>query len=259
MRLVVKIMTSILKEDAHNSADMLKEIQTERMVYQINSSLNAQKASNKMKREVEEITEAMENAQSVAYERKRSLEENKINLFEKKDKMKKLQQELEHTRKRVESSVKKTLDLETEANKIKHAMEKIKEASQGIEQKYLEQSQNELMNLFVKVTSNVEKAQSDLNATKRMEDIISKKIQEIEIDYSKLENKILNETREVEVITSNVSNTIQHIIRSHNEITDAAKDLLKSAIATNVISEEQNHTNEQNQQPNEVNYIKVAT
>jgi len=252
-------MTSLLKEDAHNSADMLKEIQTERMVYQINSSLNAQKASNNMKREVEEITEAMENAQSVAYERKRSLEENKINLFEKKDKMKKLQQELEHTRKRIESSVKKTLDLETKANKIKHAMEKIKEASQGIEQKYLEQSQNELMNLFVKVTSDVEKAQSDLNATKRMEDIISKKIQEIEIDYSKLENKILNETREVEVITSNVSNTIQHIIRSHNEITDAAKDLLKSAIATNVISEEQNHTNEQNQQPNEVNYIKVAT
>lgn len=244
-------MTSVFEGDIYNSADILKEIQTERMVYQINSSSNARKVADKMKRGAEEITKAMENAQNAAYNKKKSLEEMKIKLFEKKEKMKKLQQELEHTRKRIETYTKKSLDLETKANKIKYAMEKIREASQEIDQKYLEQSQNELANLFVKATSDTEKAQSDLNATKRMEDIISKKVQEIEMDYSKLESKTLNETREVEVIISNVSNTIQHIIRSYDEITDAAKDLLESAIATNTKSE-------QNQQHNEANYIKVA-
>ena len=245
-------MTSLSEGGIYNSADALKEIQTERMVYQINSSLNARKASDKMKHGVEEIAKAMESAQNVVYDRKKALEEKKINLFEKKDKMKKLQQELEHTRKRIETSAQKTLDLETEANKITSAMEKIKEASQEIDQKYLEQSQNDLMNLFVKVTSDAEKAKSDLNATRRMESVISKKVQEVESDYSKLENEALNETREAEVIISNVSNTIQHIIRSYDEITDASKDLLKSAISTNTGSAEQN------QQYDEANHIKVA-
>lgn len=251
-------MTSAFEGDIYNSSDILKEIQTERMVYQINSSSNARKVSDKMKKGVETITKAMENAESMIYDRKKLLEEMRINLFEKKDKMKKLQQELEHTRKRIESSAKKTFDLETEANNITSAMEKIKEASQEIDQKYLEQSQNELMNLFVKVTSDAEKAKSDLNATKRTESIISKKLQEIEIDYDKLERETLNETREVDTITSNVSITINHIVRTYDEIISASKDLLKSATSTNTKSEEQNQVIEQNQPYNEVNDIKLA-
>jgi|GEM_PF-3187279 len=249
---------STLFEDKYNSADILKEIQTERMVYQINSLSSAQKVSDKMKRGVETITKAMENAQSIAYERKKLLEEKEINLFEKKDKIRKLQQELEHTRKRIESSAKKTFDLETKANKITSAMEKIKEASREIDQKYLEQSQNELMNLFVKVTSDAEKARSDLHATKRMEEETSKKLQEIEMEYSKLESQTINETREVETIMSNISITIQHIIRTYDEIIDASKTLLKSAISNNKKDEEKNDLNEQNQHHNEVNDIKMA-
>jgi len=222
------------------------------MIYQINSSSNAEKASDKMKRGIEEITIAMKNSQNTVSDRKKKLEDMKINLFEKKDKMKKLQQELEHIRNHIELSAKKTSDLEIKANKVKSAMEKIKDASQEIDQKYLEQSQNELMNLFVKLTSDIEKAQSDLNATKRIEDIVFKKVQEIEISYNELEREILNETKEVEEITANVSNTIEHIIRSYDEIISATKDLLKSAISTNIKSEEQNIRH------NEAKYIKVA-
>lgn len=245
-------MVSLFEGDANDSSAILKEIQTERIVNQINLSSNAQKVSDKMKRGVEEITKAMENAQNVAQDRKKVLDEIKISLFEKKDKMKKLQHELERTRKHVEVSAKKTFDLETEANKITAAMEKIKEASQEIDRKYLEQSQNELMNLFVKVASDAEKAQSDLNATKRIESLMSKKVQEIEMDYNKLEGETFNETREVEVFMSNVSDTIQHIIRSYDEIIYASKDLLKSAISMNTKFVDQNHAREQNQQYDEV-------
>lgn len=239
-------MTSLFEGDIYNSADILKEIQTERIVYQINSSSNTRKVSDKMKRGAEAMIKAIENAQNIAIDKKKLLEETKVNLFERRDKMKKLEQELEHTRKRIESSTKKVLNLETEVNKITLAMEKIKEASQEIGQKYLEQSQNELMNQFVKVTSDAEKAQSDLNATKKMESTLYKKLQEIEIDYDKLEIETRNETREVEGIMSNVSITIQHIMRTYDEIVDASKDLLKSAISPNVKSEEQ-HIGEQNQ------------
>ena len=240
------IMTSLFEGDIYDSADILKEIQTERIVYQINSSLDTRKISDKMKRGSEAITKAIENAQNIAVDKKKLLEETKVNLFERRDKIKKLEQELEHTRKRIELSTKKALNLETEVNKITSAMQKIKEASQEIDQKYLEQSQNELMNIFVKVTSDAEKAQSDLNATKKMESTIFKKLQEIEIDYDKLEIETLNKTREVEVIMSNVSTTIQHIMRTYDEIVDASKDLLKSAISSNVKSEEQ-HISEENQ------------
>jgi len=252
------MMASLFEGDIYNSSDILKEIQAERMIYQINSSTNARKASEKMKHGVEEITKAMENAQKVTQDRKRTLEEMQINLFGKKDKMKKLQQELEHTRKRIESSAKRAFELETEINKITSAMEKIKEASQGIDQKYFEQSQSELMSLLVKTTSDAEKAQSDLNATKRMESTISKKVQEIEIDHNKLENETINEAREVEVIISNVSSTIQHIIRSYDEVIDASIGLLKSATSTNTIYEKQDNHSEQNQQHEETSHIKVA-
>lgn len=247
-------MTSLFEGDTHNSADILKEIQTERIVYQIHSSSNARKVSDKMKRGTEAITKAIENAHNIAIDKKKSLEETKVNLFERKDKMRKLEQELEHTRKHIESSTKKALNLETEVNKITLAMEKIKEASQEIDQKYLEQSQTELMSLFVKVTSDAEKAQSDLNATKKTESIILQKLQQIEIDYDKLEIETLNETREVEAIMSNLSTTVQHIMRTYDEIVDASKDLLKSAISPNMASEEQ-HVSEQNQVHNA---IKIA-
>ena len=247
-------MTSLFEGDIDNSADILKEIQTDRIVYQINSLSNARKVSDKMKRGAEAITKAIENAQNIAIDKKELLEEAKVNLFERKDKMKKLEQELEHIQKRIESSTKKAMNLETEVNKITLAMEKIKEASQEIDQKYLEQSQNELMNLFVKVTSDAEKAQSDLNATKKTESIVSQKLQQIKIDYDKLEIETINKTREVEVIMSNLSTTVQHIMRTYDEIVDASKDLLKSAISTNVVSEEQ-HVSEQNQAHNA---IKIA-
>ena len=245
-------MPEFFEGNKYDSADILKEIQTERMVYQINSSLNSLKASDKMKRGIEAITKEMENVQRIVYDRKKSLEEMEINLSEKKGKMKELQQELEHTIKRIETSAKKTLELETKANNITSALEKIKEATQEIDQKYLERSQNELINIFVKVTSDAEKAQSDLNAAKRMESVISKKLQEIEIDYTKLESETLNKAKEVDVIISNVSNTIQYIARSYDDIVDASKTLLKSAISMNTIHEEQN------QQHNEVNDIKMA-
>ena len=64
------MMASLFEGDIYNSSDILKEIQAERMIYQINSSTNARKASEKMKHGVEEITKAMENAQKVTQDRK---------------------------------------------------------------------------------------------------------------------------------------------------------------------------------------------
>jgi len=44
------MMTSLFEGDIHNPTDMLKEIQTERIVNQINSSSNVWKISDKMKK-----------------------------------------------------------------------------------------------------------------------------------------------------------------------------------------------------------------
>ena len=152
-------MTSVSEDRATNSENIFKEIQTEHMIYQINSSADAKKNADKIKKNVEEIIKIMENARSVAYEKKISTDELKIELSEKKDKMKMLRQEHERAKKHTEFISKKTSALIAETNKISNTIERIKEAAQGLDPKYLEQSQNDLADSLVKITLETEKTQ----------------------------------------------------------------------------------------------------
>ena len=219
------------------------------MIYQINSSSDARETSNKMKKGLDEITNAMRNARDIAHKKKVESDELKINLYEKKDKMKKTQQELIRATKRVESAVEKTLELESEVNKIKLSIEKIQEAIQDIDPKYFEQSQSDLVNLLTKSTADFEKAQSDLNAARKAETNVSKKLQDIESDLMDLEVNTFDKINEAERMISNVTITIEHIIRSYDEITIVSKDLLKSAIATNTKFEDISEQNTEQSQP----------
>ena len=225
-------MTSLSEDRATNSENIFKEIQTEHMIYQINSSADAKKNADKIKKNVEEITKIMENARSIAYQKKISTDKLKIELSEKKDKMKMLQQEHERAKKHSELISKKTSDLIAETNKIENTIERIKEAAQGLDPKYIEQSQNNLADSLVKITLETERAQSELDAARKMEAIASKKVRDIEIDFNKLESQTIDKTNETERTISNVTRTIEHIIKSYDEMAIVSKELLKSAIST---------------------------
>ena len=91
-------------EEISNSEKIFREIQTEHRIYQINSSSDAKKIADKMKKDTDEITKAMEMARRTAYERKIATDELKIDLSEKKDKRRILQNDLEKIRKNVEKN-----------------------------------------------------------------------------------------------------------------------------------------------------------
>ncbi len=235
-------------EDIINSKSTLREIQTEHMIYQLNSSSDTKKTTDILRRDVEAISKAIENARRIAFERKLTSDELKINLAEKKDKMKQLERELDRIRAQVTSAAKKTLAFESEKNKMKIAIEKIKEASQDLDAKYIEQYQNELMNALVKLTSETAKAHSDLDTAKERESIALKKLQDMERDYNESESHTISKTNEADRIISNVSMTIEHIVKSYEEIATVSKDLLKSstAITRTEYEEEFNQGIEQN-------------
>ena len=56
--------------DISSSEKVFREIQTEHRIYQINSSSDAKKIADKMKKDTNEIAKAMETARRTAYERK---------------------------------------------------------------------------------------------------------------------------------------------------------------------------------------------
>jgi hypothetical protein len=254
-------MTSHSENRATDSESIFKEIQTEHMIYQINSSADAKKNADKIKKNVDEITKVMDNARSVAYEKKIATDELKIEMSKKKDKMKDLRQEYERAKKHTELISKKTSGLMAETNNIVNTIERIKEAAQGLDPKYLEQSQKDLSDSLVKITLETEKAQSELNAAKKMEEITSKKVQDIEIDFNKLESHTFDKINETEKTIANVSITIEHIIKSYDEIAAVSKELLKSAIATPAkieLGKEEIHKVEQSQPYQEFRDVKVA-
>jgi hypothetical protein len=253
------LMASLYGERTTNSENIFREIQTEHMIYQINSSSDTKKTADKMKKNIDEITKIMEDARRITYEKKIATDELKINLSEKKDKLKKLQQEYERTQKHVELSSIKALDVHTEANKIINVMEKINEAAYGLDPKYLEQSQNDLADSLVKITLEVEKAQSDLDVARKMDAIVSKKLQDAEIDFNKLDTYTFDKISETERIISNVSITIEHIIKSYDEVTVVSKDLLKSALLIKTeFEEESRNESEQNQPHRELSDVNLA-
>jgi len=252
-------MTSFYEESGLSSENIFRDIQTEHMVYQINSSAEAKKAANKMKEGTDEIIKTMQAARKIAHDKKIETDELKINLSEKREKMKKLQQELERLKKRELTVAKKTSNLVIEVNKIKDVIERIREATQDLDPKYLEQSQKELSDSLIRITLETEKAQSELNAIRNMEEITSKKLLAAENDFTKSEADTFTKIKETERIISNVSATIKHIIRSYDEITNVSKDLLKSATSPDTeFSSKNNYEFEQNQPEQKFEDVKVA-
>ncbi|NNL59518.1 MAG: hypothetical protein HKP31_08690 [Nitrosopumilus sp.] len=252
-------MTSFYEESGLSSEDIFRDIQTEHMICQINSSAEAKKIANKMKEGADEIIKTMQAARKIAHDKKIETDELKINLSEKREKMKKLQQELEHIKKREVPIAKKTSDLVIEINKIKDAIEKIKEATQDLDPKYFEQSQKELSDSLIRITLETEKAQSELNAIRKMEEMTSKKLLVVENDFIKIESDTFSKVRATERIISNVSATIKHIIKSYDEITNVSKDLLKSATSPDTeFSGNNNYEFEQNQPEQKFKDTRVA-
>ena len=239
-------MVSVAEHESSNAENIVRDIQTERMIYQINSASNARKATEKMKKSVSDISKEMENVRSLAYEKKLKIDELKITLAEKKEKMRKIQQEVERAKKKVEIIAKKTIECETEKSKIKTAIGIIKEAAERVNSKYLEQSQNGLADSLVKASLDTEKAQSELNAAQKTEEIVSKKLIDIQIEINKSEAYTIDKISESERIIANVATTIDHIIKSYEEISFVSKDLLNSAITTKIDFEESS-TNQANQ------------
>ena len=214
---------------------------TEEKRYEIDSSLDTRMAINKMKKDAEEITQAIEDARNNTYQKKVIIENLNMNLNEKKNKMQEVQVKLENAREIAKSEAKKVLDLEVEVNNIKGAIQKIKEVGTGLDPKYLEQSQSDLTDALVKITSKAEKTQSDFTAAKKIETMISEKLDNIENDYNKLEEYTENKTRETKTIISNITATIEQIIKSHDEMTAISKNLLKSTTSTKNEVDERNH------------------
>ncbi len=203
----------------------------------------------KMKRRIDETAKAMENAHNITHEMKLSTEEMKIRLSRKKDEMEKLEEKLEETRRKEELDNQKVSELKIEVNKINIAIEKIKEIGQSLDHKYLEQSQNDLVNNLVKITSEAEKAQSNLNVTKKIEEITSKKLEIATSDFNRLKIYTLNSISETEKIIDNVSTATQHIIKSYDEITTVSKELFKSATNTRMELKEGGNYELENIQP----------
>ena len=231
-------MTSLAENETSKAENIVRDIQTERMIYQISSASSARKTSDSLKKTADETYKAMENARNIAQEKKIEIDELKINLAEKKEKMKKIQQDLERASKKVETTAKKTLEYQTEENKIKAAIEIVREASESAEYKYLEQSRNELADSLIKASLETEKTQSELNAAKRKESKLSEKLIEIETEINKVEAHTINKIQESDRIIANIANTIDHIVRSYEEISSVSKDLLNSAITTKIDFEE---------------------
>jgi hypothetical protein len=219
------------REQVEKVEEIFDEKEAPHVAHQNNSS-EIITPIEKLKKGIEETAKAMEKAHNITYEMKISTDEMKIKLSRKEDEMERLEERLEETKKQAELDNRKVSELKIEVNKISIAIEKIREIGQSLDQKYLEQSQNDLVNNLVKITSKAEKAQSNLNMTKKIEEITFKKLETVKNDFSRLKIYTLNKTSETEKTIANVSIATQQIIKSYNEITAVSKELFKSATST---------------------------
>lgn len=216
------------REEVENLENTIEEIEITHVSHQSSSS-EVITSIEKMKKGIDETTKAMENAHNTVREMEMLTEEMKIKMSRKNNEMEELQEKLEDVKKQVELDSRRVSELKIEVNKISIAIEKIKEIGQSLDQKYLEQSQNDLINNLVNITSEAEKAQSNLNVTRKIEEITFKNLKNIESDFNRLKIYTLNKIGETEKIMSNVSIATQHVIKSYDEITIVSKELFKSA------------------------------
>lgn len=240
-----------LMDEITSPTNTIRDIHTDHLIYQLNSSSDAKKTVDKLRKDIDSVSQAMIKARKIAYEKKAMADELRIILVEKRDSVKKARSELEHSKANVVLASRKALEIETETNKVKRAIEKIKESTLELDQKYFEKAQSDLMTTLIRLISETEKAQSSLKAARELETLTATKLYDVENELSKFEIQTDEKINESERIVSNVSMTISHIVRSYDEVTNVAIDLLKSSTSTyNEIRQESssyNETREENQ------------
>ena len=86
-----------------------------------------------------------------------------------------------------------------------------------------------LVNSLFRIMSNAEKAESNLNATKKIEEITLKKLEGVENDFNTLKLHTLNKINETEKSIRDVSTITQQVIRSYDEVANISKEMFNSA------------------------------
>ena len=190
------------------------------------SSKDMIKISNDMKISLDYVIKSMEDAIKFSMDEKTRSAALKALVVENEEEIRKISDEINSADRRIANNENTMMELEKELNKLKTAIDGIREITHELDTLDSENAVGSLKGTLIRKQTDLEKIRGDLISSRKLKELATRRLAEAEIALQKTTKHYSEKMANADMIATNVQNSISQIIQAYNEVMNVARELL---------------------------------
>lgn len=190
------------------------------------SSKDMIKISYDMKSYLDFIIKSMEDAIKFSMEEKTKAAALKAMVVENEEEVRKISEEINSAERRIINNENIMMELEKELNRLKTAIEGIKEITHDLDSLDSEKASGSLKGTLIRKQTDLEKVRGDLISSRKLKDLATRRLAEAEISLQNATKHYSERMKNADLISNNVGNSISQIVQAYSDVMNVARELL---------------------------------
>ena len=208
------------------SSSNFEETKTNNSSNALLSSKDMIKISHDMKSYLDFIIKSMEDAIKFSMEEKTKAVALRVVVVENEEEGRKISEEISAAERRIINNENVMMEFEKELNKLKTAMEGIKEITYGLDSLDAEKANGSLKGTLIRKQTDLEKIRGDLTSSRKLKDLAIRRLAESEISLQNATKRYSERMASADLIVNNVENSISQIVQAYSDVMNVARELL---------------------------------
>lgn len=219
------------------SSSNFEEMRTSNSSNTLLSSKDMIKISHDMKSYLDFIIKSMEDAIKFSMEEKVKAAALRITVVENEEEGRKISEEISTAERRIINNENVMMELEKELNKLKTAMDGIKEITNGLDSLDAEKATGSLKGTLIRKQTDLEKIRGDLTSSRKLKDLAIRRLAESEISLQNATKRYSERMTSADLIANNVENSISQIVQAYSDVMNVARELLMENLGVRYTSQ----------------------
>ena len=219
------------------SSSNFEEMRTSNSGNTLLSSKDMIKISHDMKSYLDFIIKSMEDAIKFSMEEKVKAAALRITVVENEEEGRKISEEISTAERRIINNENVMMELEKELNKLKTAMDGIKEITNGLDSLDAEKATGSLKGTLIRKQTDLEKIRGDLTSSRKLKDLAIRRLAESEISLQNATKRYSERMMSADLIVNNVENSISQIVQAYSDVMNVARELLMENLGVRYTSQ----------------------
>ncbi|MGI0017800.1 MAG: hypothetical protein ACREA1_03740 [Nitrosotalea sp.] len=168
----------------------------------------------------------MDDAIKFSMEEKTKAAALKAIVVENEEEARKISEEINSAERRIINNENIMMELEKELNRLKTAIEGIKEITHDLDSLDSEKASGSLKGTLIRKQTDLEKVRGDLISSRKLKDLAARRLAEAEISLQNATKHYSERMTNADLIANNVGNSISQIVQAYSDVMNVARELL---------------------------------